>query len=35
MRIVAPRRLYFEFMHEVPSATRLPIERMYKVFKVY
>ena len=27
MRIVAPRNLFIEFMHEVRRATRLPIER--------
>jgi len=32
MRIVAPRNLFIEFMHEVRSATRLPTEQ--KVFKV-
>jgi len=32
MRIVAPRNLFIEFMHEVQSATRLPIERTQKVF---
>jgi len=35
MRIVAPRILFIEFMHEVRSATWLPIERTQKVFKVY
>jgi len=25
--MVAPRNLYIEFKHEVPSATRLPTER--------
>jgi len=33
LRIVAPRNLFIEFMHEVRSATRLPIERTQKVFK--
>jgi len=27
-RIVAPRNLFIEFMHNVRSATRLPIKRM-------
>ena len=35
MRIVAPRNLFIEFIHEVRSATRLPIERTQKVFNVY
>jgi len=35
MRIVAPRNLFVEFIHEVQSVTRLPIERSQKVFKVY
>ena len=35
MRIVAPRNLFIEFMHEVRSATRLPTERTQKVFEVY
>jgi len=30
MRIVAPRNLFIEYMHEVRSATRLPIERTRK-----
>jgi len=35
LRIVAPRNLFVEFMHEVRSATRLPIERTWKVFKKF
>jgi len=35
LRIVAPHNLLTEFIHEVRSATRLPIDRMQKVFKVY
>jgi len=31
MRIVAPRNLVIQFMHEVRSATRLPIERTQKL----
>jgi len=34
MRIVATPKLFIEFMHELRSATRLPIERTPKVFKV-
>jgi len=34
-RVVAPRNLFTEFIHEVRSATRLPIGRTQKVFKVY
>jgi len=30
LRIVAPRNLFMEFMHEVRSATRLPIETILK-----
>jgi len=30
MGIVAPRNLMIEFIHEVRSATRLPIERTWK-----
>jgi len=30
LRIVAPRNLFIEFIHEVRSATRLPIERTRK-----
>jgi len=30
LRIVAPRNLFIEFIHEVGSATRLPIERTRK-----
>jgi len=33
MRIVAPRNLFIEFIHEVWSVTQLPIERKQKVFK--
>jgi len=33
LRIVAPRNLFIEFMHEVRSATRLPIERTGEVFQ--
>jgi len=32
--IVAPHNLFIEFIHEVQSAKRLPIERTQKVFKV-
>jgi len=35
LRIVAPRNLFNEFMHEVRSTTRLPTKRTQKVFKVY
>jgi len=35
MIIVAPRNLFIEFIREVRSATRLPIERTQKVCKVY
>jgi len=28
LRIVAPRNLFIEFIHEVQSATQLPTERM-------
>jgi len=35
LRTVASRNLFVEFIHEVQNATRLPIERMQKVFKVY
>jgi len=31
LRIVAPRNLFIEFVHEVRSATRLPIERTENV----
>jgi len=31
MRIVAPRNLFIDIIHEVLSATRLPIERAQKV----
>jgi len=34
LRIVAPRNLFIEFIHEVRSATRLPIERTWDVFAV-
>ena len=30
LRIVAPHKLFIEFIHEVRSATRLPIERTWK-----
>jgi len=30
LRIVAPRNVFVEFMHEVRSTTRLPIERTRK-----
>jgi len=30
LRIVAPRNLFIEFIHEVRSATRLPIDRTWK-----
>jgi len=33
-RIVAHHNLFIKFMHEVRSATRLSIERTWKVFKV-
>jgi len=32
LRIVASRNLFIEFIHEVRSATRLPIERTQKIF---
>jgi len=32
--IVAPRNVFIKFIHEVQSATRLPIERTRNVFKV-
>jgi len=32
--IIATRNLFVEFIHEVRSATRLPIERTWKVFAV-
>jgi len=32
LRIVAPRNLFIEFIREVRSATRLPMERRRKVF---
>jgi len=35
LRIVALLNLFMEFVHEVRSATRLPIERTLKVFKLY
>ena len=35
LRIVAPRNLFIKFIHEMRSATRLPIERTWEVFKVY
>jgi len=35
MRIVAPRNLFIEVIHEVRSATQLPIEGTQKVFKVH
>jgi len=35
MRILAPRNLFCEFIHEVRNAARLYIERPQKVFKVY
>jgi len=35
LRIVAPRNLFIEFVHEVPSAARHLIERTRYVFKVY
>jgi len=31
LQIVAPRELLIEFIHEVRSATRLPIERTQRV----
>jgi len=34
LRIVAPRNFFIEFMHEVRSATRLPIEITWEVFAV-
>jgi len=33
MRIVAPRNLFIEFMHEVRSATRLPLRECRKSLK--
>jgi len=30
LRIVAPRSLFIEFVQEVRSTTRLPIERTWK-----
>jgi len=35
LRIVAPLNLFIEFILEVQSATRFPIERTQEVFKVY
>jgi len=32
LRIVAPRNYFVEFIHEVRSPTRLPIERTREVF---
>jgi len=34
LSIVAPRNLFIEFIHEVRSATRLPIERTREVLAV-
>jgi len=34
LRIAAPRNLFIEFIHKVRSASRFPIERTQKVFKV-
>jgi len=34
LRTVAPRNLFIEFIHEVRSATQLPIERPRNVFEV-
>jgi len=34
LRIVAPCNSFIEKMHEVRSATRLPIERTWEVFAV-
>jgi len=34
LRIVAPRNLFIEFIHEVRTATRLLIEKMWEVFAV-
>jgi len=34
LRTVAPRNLYIEFVHELRSATRLPIERTWEAFAV-
>jgi len=31
-RIVAPCNLFIEFIHEMRSATRLPIEKRWKVY---
>jgi len=33
LRIVVPRNLFIEFIQEVRSATRLPIERTWKVLQ--
>jgi len=30
LRIVAPRNLFMEFIHEVRSATRFPVGRTWK-----
>jgi len=35
MRIVATHNSIIELMHEVRSVTRIPIERLQKVFQVY
>jgi len=32
LRIVAPRNLFIEFIHEVRSATRLPLGERGKVY---
>jgi len=34
LRIVAPRYLFIEFIHEVRSTTRLPVERTWQVLAV-
>jgi len=34
LRIVAPRNLFIEFINEVQSSTRLPIERTWEVIAV-
>jgi len=34
LRIVAPRNLFIEFIYEVQTAKRLPIERTQKLFKL-
>jgi len=34
LRIVAPRNLFIEFIHEVRSVTLLPIESTWEVFAV-